>query len=314
MLLKYITAGLLDTAYNYAYELIHSKDPTNKETGYQIILYPNMQHFYNSDSINKYLSEYLLLLESYYNENENQLALNQQTFHNYQVHERERKKAENSNSILKQWLVSLSFLILLLGMVILYLRNRDINNRLKLHYALENIETLKHSLNKDHEEANETQENKLKSETRNLIFQNESTHELREYLRKELYDIYNDNRNRLTIPPEILNSDTYKKLCSLISKGDELKENNKLWKDIEDLVLSCSPNFITNLQLLVGGKLTSYDLHTALLIKCGVQPTQMTILLNRSKGAIVSRRESLCYRVFDKKLGTKVIDGIIRLL
>jgi hypothetical protein len=40
----------------------------------------------------------------------------------------------------------------------------------------------------------------------------------------------------------------------------------------------------------------------------------MTNLLNRSKGAIVSRRESLCFRVFDEKLGTKVIDGIVRLL
>jgi len=62
------------------------------------------------------------------------------------------------------------------------------------------------------------------------------------------------------------------------------------------------------------GQLTSHDLRTSLLIKCGVQPSQMANLFSLSKGAIVSRRESLCLKVLDKKMGTKVIDAIIRLI
>ena len=75
-----------------------------------------------------------------------------------------------------------------------------------------------------------------------------------------------------------------------------------------------SPNFKSNLHLLTGGKLSVQDYRLALLIKCGVTPTQLISLLGRTKGTISYRRETLCYRVFEEKLGSKVIDGIIRLL
>lgn len=84
--------------------------------------------------------------------------------------------------------------------------------------------------------------------------------------------------------------------------------------DLEHVVLESSPGFKTNLTLLTLGKLTTLDLHTALLIKCGIKPSQMTILLGRSNGAIISRRETLCLKVLDQKMGVKVIDHIIRLL
>lgn len=65
---------------------------------------------------------------------------------------------------------------------------------------------------------------------------------------------------------------------------------------------------------MANGKLTNNDYHTALLIKCGVAPTQMAGIFCLTKGAIVSRRESLCTKFFGENLGTKVIDDIIRLL
>lgn len=87
-----------------------------------------------------------------------------------------------------------------------------------------------------------------------------------------------------------------------------------MWYDIETMVLEASPLFKKNLLMLLRGHLVSYDLPTALLIKAGVTPSQMAVLLNREKGTISSRRQSLCLRIFDQKLGTKIIDGIIRLL
>lgn len=308
----YNAAGINDTAFQYANELIKSDDYTNKETGYQIILSPNLRHFISPDTMNIYLSEYLTLLESYFNENRNQLALNQQSFHNYQLHDQKREKAEKSNIILKQWLFSISILVLLMCLIILFLKIRDANSRLELHTALENIERPRLALKRQEDslEANKYEH----AINTTPITKNETTHELREHLRKELYNLYTSNISRISVPQEIFKSEIYQKIQSLISKREELKENSDLWLEIEALVLKCSPNFKTNLQLLVGGKLNSYDLHTSLLIKCGIPPSQMTILLNRSKGAIVSRRESLCYRIFEKKLGTKVIDGIIRLL
>ena len=306
----YYTAGKKDSAYLYAYELVKSLDNTNKQTGYEIILSPDLRHLSSPDSINGYITDYVSLLESSFNENENQLALNRQSFHNYQIHERERQKAEKSNVALRQWLLGSSILVLLLGIVILFLKNRDANNRLKLHAALENVERLRQSLKIEKENAE-----KDKSPVDVVPVEKKlTTSELRDKLKKELFDLYNSNTDRAVIEPEILKSDTYRELQELISKGKELQPDSDLWSELESLVLKCSPNFITSLQLLAGGRLNSNDLHTVLLIKCGIQPTQMSILLNRSKGTIVSRRESLCLRIYGEKLGTKVIDGIIHLL
>lgn len=311
----YYAAGIFDSAYVYAHELINSKDKLNKATGYNVILSPGLQPFSPADTIYRYLNDYLRLLESYYNENENQLAVYQTSLHNYQIHDRERRKAEKENDVLRQWFFAVSFLVLIMTIIILYLKNRSKNYKLKLHHALENIAKLKQVLNdrtKENNDADKT-ETKIKAKvTDNEV--EETTEDLRKKLRKELQDLYNTNRERISFSTVILDSPTYKKLQSMISKGESIKENSELWAELEALVLKVSPNFITNLQLLVGGKLSSYDLHTSLLIKCGFQPTQMTILLNRAKGTIVSRRESLCFRVFEEKLGTKVIDGIIALL
>jgi hypothetical protein len=138
--------------------------------------------------------------------------------------------------------------------------------------------------------------------------------ELRNQLRNKVYTLHEQNGGKSLISPQLLHSEAYQQLQNYLAKGMELKENDNLWTNLEEAIHKSSPNFEKTLRLLVGGKLNSYDLHTSILIKCGVTPTQMTILLNRSKGAIVSRRESLCIRIFDKKLGTKVIDNIIRLL
>ena len=85
-------------------------------------------------------------------------------------------------------------------------------------------------------------------------------------------------------------------------------------KALYGLLQEVYPDFKANLRLLTQSRLTSLDLHTALLIKCHFTPTQMSVLLGRSKGTIVSRRETLSLKIFDEKIGTKVIDGIIRLL
>ena len=52
----------------------------------------------------------------------------------------------------------------------------------------------------------------------------------------------------------------------------------------------------------------------ALLIRCGLKPTEVAILLGRSKGALSSRRGYICEMIFGEKLGVKVMDDIIWLL
>ena len=309
----YYSAGIMDTAYLYAKELVNSEDYSNKASGYMLLFTPGLRRYMTPDTVDRYLEEYLSLLESYYNDNENQLAISQRSLYNYSLHERGRLKAESSNVSLRQWIVGISMLALCLALLVLFLRKRNAITRLELRLALANVNRLRQSL-AGAERALPAPENNPPELAAGYEPAQESVSELRKILRDRLYDIYNRDPKSQAVDPRIAESSAYGRLQEFIAEGKELKSDDPLWQDLEDLVLRISPDFKKNLQLLVGGQLMSYDLHASLLIKCGIPFTQMTVLLNRSKGAIVSRRESLCFRVFDRKMGTKVIDGIIRLL
>lgn len=105
-----------------------------------------LRKYIHPDSLNQYIYDYQDILETYYDENMSQLAINQQALFNYQTHERHRIKAEKSNQILRACIIGFVFIILLLGVIALSLKNRNKNNIIKLHKALENINQLEHSL------------------------------------------------------------------------------------------------------------------------------------------------------------------------
>ncbi len=303
----YLKAGMLDSAYKYADELIHSADWEHKDTGYQNILDYRLREYINPDSLETYVYRYSDLLDKFYGENELQLTNTQQAYYNYQQHEQKRMRAEKSNKFLKSLITGAVFILLVMMLIILMLKNRNKNTIIQLHEALHNIDKLERSLHV----RNDTPADDEPATGENC---SETIPVLRERLRNKLLSLHNNSQEQTSLSPRLLQSEAYHKLQEVIEKGVELKDNEELWKELEAAVLECSPNFRTNLQLLVGGKLTSYDMHTSILIKFGVSPTQMTVLLNRTKGTIVSRRESLSMRIFDRKLGVKVIDEIIRLL
>ncbi len=203
-----------------------------------------------------------------------------------------------------------------------YLRNRNKRNIHKLHQAIESIELLKIEINELNEQNVKNKDRIVGSvESKDSSMENlssiskpkENTEELREYLKSELLQL-SETSKRKSIPSSILNSKVYGDIQKKIEEKKILNENDEIWKELENIVLQSSPNFISNLRILTLGNLTSIDLRTALLVKCGIKPSQMTVLLGRSNGAIVSRRESLCIKIFGKNEGVKMIDNIIRLL
>lgn len=320
----YLQKELLDTAYTYAYTLINSPESINKETGYQTILSPKLQKFIPIDTLHQYFNDYRGLLENYHDHHKIQLAINQRNLYNYKKHEFEREKAEAENLTKTWWIYGISTLCLILVIVVLYYKNKSKKALIELHVALENANKLNDNLKIGYSSAaisndsNESDNNLQGYDTDNdsikpSILTTKAEKELREKLRKELLALYNKNTTS-KISETIRESESYKKLQELIKLKQILSYDDPLWDQLECVVLKSSPKFKENLQLLTQGRLTSVDLHTALLIKCHVQPTQMSILLTKSKGAIVSRRESLCLKIFGEQLGTKAIDGIIRLL
>lgn len=321
----YLENELLDSAYMYAHELLIRPDSTHKEIAYQTLISPKLKNFIPLDTLYQYISEYRELLENYHDDNKIQLAINQQNFYNYQQYVIKQKETEAYNTTLLKWIFGISSLCLILGMAVLYYKNKVNKTLVELHLALKSIDTLKGNISKTYQNPTTTEINRPEvvnnnpnslttDDSENTSFlTTKSERELRDKLRNELLSLYNSNKD-ITINKDISESEAYKKLQELIKQKQILSYDDPLWDELEYVVIKSSPKFKDNLQLLTQSRLTTIDLHTALLIKCHILPSQMAVLLSKSKGAIVSRRESLCIKIFGEKLGTTVIDGIIRLL
>jgi tetratricopeptide (TPR) repeat protein len=297
----YVAANQLDSAYKYANKLIYGPRSLHKKTGYHTILSSNLINRVPQDSVVAYVLAYRELMESDLSQNESQQALLQNSMYNYSVHERERQKAEQDKAALHKWLYGICLMVMLLMVALLILRIRYKNKVIQLHIALENINQL-------------TEKFKIKLQNSPVYVNSNNVSELRVQLRNKLIELATSDKQPTSIEPDILCSSAYTSLRSHIDNGSSITRDDALWAELENVILQCSPNFKINLRLLTGGKLSSSDYKTALLIRCGITPSEMAILFVKSKGAISSRREYLSYKIYDKKLGTKIIDKLIRLL
>lgn len=304
----YLAAGIKDTSYMYAHELIHNPEFLNRKTGYKILLSPELRSMIHPDSIDRYFTEYRNTLEEFFDENQKELVNTQMSKYNYELHERQKFKAESDRNRVYMWLAIAGLIIVGFAMLSLYLRLRNQNTIIKLRGALSNIALLRQQLIMAQCGYQD------ESSDLSVISNTEDVKQLREQLRNELMRIYNDGKNRMGVSPVILESDAYKEIQKLIEKEKPLGDDSKIWERLEKVIKENSPKFETNLRLLTGGKLTKLEYKTAMLIKVGVTPTQMLTLLAKSKGTISSRRESICLKVFDQKMGNKVIDDVIRLM
>ncbi len=304
----YLDAGITDTAFMYARELIRDVNSLNQKSGYRIILTTEFRNLLPSDTLAQYYEDYERILEKDFDGNRNEQTLMQQSIYNYETHERKRMEAQKSKERMRYVVLGFIVVTVMLSFAILYLKYRNQTNIIKLRTALDNIENLKKEILSSKE--NHDVEKKTASYTSELLISN-NEESLRERLRDSLMDLYKESGGT-QVSASILNSEAYTKIQSLLES--ETPVSGSLWDELEQSVLKASPNFINNLRVLMQGKLSEADIHISLLIKCGFRPSEMTVLLARSNGAIISRREKLCVKILDKKLEVKVIDGIIRLL
>lgn len=304
----YLDAGIMDTAYMYAHELIVNEDITNKKTGYRIILSPEFRHTLHPDTLNQYYTDYKNLLEAYFDDNPNEQALLQESLYNYKLHEREKLKEHAANERLRWIIAGIVILALIASSIMLFIRNRDKAIIIQLRDNLDSLQKLKSQLPPPAEstamnplsDADSTEPNTINKEPA-----------LREKLRDELMALYEQSKSQ-KVSPVILNSNIYFQITGLISEGKHI--DDETFDELKRTVLQASPKFIDNLKILTQNKLTELDLQTALLIKCGFRPSEMTVLFARSNGAIIYRRNTLATKVFGHTESVDVVNGIIRLL
>ncbi len=326
----YYSAGILDTAIMYAKELISSPHSDRRDTGYYTLLLPKCRPFIPSDTLYKYISDYRSCIETFLNHNEHNLALTQQSKYNYSLHEKARIQAETSQKRLKLWLIYVICSLLILMIIILYLKNRNKSRVIQLQQAIDNIRQLKEELAKEKESFEEDnrvnpiveKEDRIEeADSLDLSITSNNSSELiptkqqlRDELLKEFILLLESNERKVTVLYQILDSDITKKLNEQIEAGKILRPDDELWIEIEDMVLENSPEFKKRLHILTYGNISTVEYQTALLIKCNIRPLQIAHLLGKSKGAIISRRETLSHKIFDKKISIKNIDNLIHLL
>lgn len=121
-----------------------------------------------------------------------------------------------------------------------------------------------------------------------------SNNELRELLQKRLLKLYDGNVDKpVAVSESLYGSEVYNRLMDRINAGRHIPESDPVWEELGKTVLEERPDFRHDLEVLSGGRLGVNDWHVALLIRCGVTPTQMTRVFSRSKSTVSHYRRKL---------------------
>lgn len=313
----YNKTGPQDTALIYAREIIANENSDNFRTAYRILFSSEIIKDMPEDSLLKYIHNFDTRIEKFLNKFGEKSTIQQNALYNYQLHDRQRRKAEKSRDNFQKWLYLSLFFITLLTAVILYLKKRNQNSLIRLNEALDRLravrETIDTNNSKDNNPSHSAESNKLLE--RNLqISEKYEREKVAELLRKECLEFQELGKLKNSFLIDISNSDIYRQIQDRIIHEKAISEQSDLWSDLENSVNDNSKEFKYRLLLLAGGAISPSEFHLALLIKCGFTPSQVAILSGKSKATISYRRKKLCMRFFKQKLSTEAFDEIIRSL
>lgn len=308
----YHAKGIADTAFMYALQLIHTDTMScNRHIGYQILLDKDMRHLSAFDSIDSYILAHAEELNRYLDDGRRELAFAQQASYNYSLHEKRRVEAENSRKNMLLWLIASGMAISTLSALIFYLRYRNRDQMLKLKEAIETIDILQSEIKKT--ESDITRDDISKSED-SFVLSPQNVSGLRSQLREKIFKLSKSAEEKTQSSPLLKTPDLYNKVYAKVKEGKWLPHVDGLWKEIEEAVFSESPEFKNRLTLLSNGEITDDLYRTALLIKCGLSPTEISVLVARGKSAITVRRRKIAKLCFDNNLTVPEIDLLIRFL
>lgn len=302
----YYNKQLYDTAYYYAKEIIKAPDPADRKAGYISLFKPELQKRIPADSVVTYVNGYKTTIELFLKSHDKESTLIQSTRFNYDIHERERLKAESNKRDIIMILYLILFICVLLITILLFIKNHLQKKSIRLQNALLTISDLKAKFAQ--------QELLLLKGTTNSIesLSNHESSERMELLRSDLLNIPEDYINNRVISPIILDSQAYNQIQQFIIERRPIPSNNELWPEIKRIIAQVSPNFDRTIRQLSSKSISIEEMQLMYLIKFGIRPKDLSILFAKEKGSISSQRERLSIKLFKVKVGNKRFDAIIR--
>lgn len=316
----YRCEGKPDSAYKYALELVKIKDALNLKKGYAILLSDELKDLVPADSIRPYVHHYEAAVESYMNSRGDANALIQNTQYNYSIVERDKQKVLEKKRMIERWL-ALSVIVLLLAIIaVIYYRDKSNRTLIRLRSALDGSRELRKQLEAGDAKGKDsgpgsglTAEvaSEATAEVAPEVTAEVTAKDLRRQLIVELTAVCDSKKKRLPLSPEIGNSRAYAELQEYIKEKRVIPDTSPLWGELHSVILTASPNFDRRLQLLSPGKIKGDAYRIMLLIKSGVTPTQLCVLIGRTKGALSSRRRILGLKFTDSEISPTMFDNLV---
>ena len=315
----YLKAGITDTAYIYAHELIHSADPLNKKIGYSVLISGELRGILQPDTLAGCLSDYAEILGKEMDSNMREATLLQHTLYNYSTHDRDRQKAENERDRIKFWLaisIAISVTFALCILLALLLRERRINNIFRLVLKKNYMDSTASTDSTTPPKA-PAPDDDPEIEERILTGDFPADTVLEDARENLLQSILNKGANGTELEARLYTLRTTEACQNIFMRvrgGESIEDDDSIWDCLRDAVEEIFPGFLKKLRLLTDGRLTLTDERTALLVKCGFGVEDMRKAFGRSKSAIVSRRREISKKIFGEKKGSKEIVQLIQSL
>lgn len=286
----YQRAGLPDTAWMYVHRLISSPDSLNKQNGYRLIFSTSLAERVPRDSLAAYLVDYHNLLEAFYNKNNVEEAILQNTIYNYTLHDRARTAAEGESRNRLTWIIVLAGIAAVLLLTSLVLFEKQKRRRLELEIARSKVRQL--------EDAMQPQ-----------VVNSRSRQELIDTLRNTC-----EKGLRIPLDSGIKASPQYYELRRRIDGNIRMCDDDQYWSAMEEMVSERFPQFKNTLITLTDNTLTSLDWHVALMIKCRINQSEMGRLLGVGRSAVSHRLNTLGRKIFGDPVNTRMVKGSILLI
>lgn len=238
-----------------------------------------------------------------------------QSLYNYQLREKENNRLKMNNTQQKQLIADSILAILLL--VVCYIAHIQYSKRKKLQLKtqLEKLEKLKEEQYK--KSALFIEKNKLKIEELEKALQESHAHsdEMRKQLQEQKEQIIISNSNLATdlqkqsiAVSALMQTEVYSKFHSA-ANDSTFRPDAGDWEVLRKKVDTCYNNFTGRLHSIYD--ISDMDMKVCLLLKINITITGISIILNRSKSAIVSARKKMYRKTHGEEGKPEMWDNFI---
>ncbi|MDE6227717.1 MAG: hypothetical protein K2M63_09405 [Muribaculaceae bacterium] len=306
--LIYLKGGERQDAIKAAKKLLKIPDFENKIAAYRVLLDPGLEDLMDSDSSKILTREYARELALHYERRDSMQSLHQLSLYNYDLHDRNRIKAENKMMKWKSGVV-IAIIVLLIVTIVFLIRERNNNRRTILlqKTILDLTDRLSQNVENNSIEEDAVLSDHTDTQQEKKYFRPQES----EQLLSRLITLISENAPDIQLEVPLASSVIVRKFRDSIVKN-ELSSVD--WQYLEQEVMKYSPDFRNNLSLLSNGKIEEAEYKVALLIRCHFRPSEIGYILNIRPGTVSSHRGNISKKIFGRNIGTRLIDRVIKSL